>query len=300
MNESIGKLNLDQFSSNPVARWFAFLIACCALVLINILFVYEVGGTPLVDRDLIIPFLLFTIVPASLSLKIGSHAICYIRACCIPIGLLVCCLSTVNLLSNVTGYQTIAIGQRLLYSPLAFGAIAFFLLKLIEPEDTEEVELEPKQILGLLSLTVLMLILTISFITEEATSAVAFYDIYALGFCGVITLVCFVYPEVPKIAAEGRLYRSSLVTILFFSIFGVSLYTLSVASGSQGQLTFSVSFTLFGIIYGALQGLFSISIGGQSALTTKDRSLYGWHMIEGYALFILIVLPPQSFWDLTN
>ena len=142
MNESISKLNLDRFSSNPVARWFVFLIACCALVLINILFVYRVGGTPLVDRDLIIPFLLFTIVPASLSLKIGSHAICYIRACCIPIGLLVCCLSTVNLLINFTGYQTIAIGQRFMYSPLAFGVIAFFLLKLIEPKDTKEVELE--------------------------------------------------------------------------------------------------------------------------------------------------------------
>ena len=202
MDNLISRIDLDQIANSTVARWFAFLIACCALVLFNAFIIYRFGGTTLVDRDLIIPFLLFTIVPASLSLKIGSHAICYIRACCIPIGLLVCCLSTINLLNNITSYQTAVLGQRLLYSPLAFGAIAFFLLKLIEPEDTKEVELEPKQILGLLSLTVLMLILTISFITEEATSAVAFYDIYALGFCGVITLVCFVYPEVPKIAAE--------------------------------------------------------------------------------------------------
>ena len=203
MDKLVSRIELDQISNSPVARWIAFLIACFALVLINILFVYRVGGTPPIDRDLIIPFLLFTTVPASLSLKIGSHAICYIRACCIPIGLLVCCLSTINLLINVTGYQTAVLGQRLLYSPLAFGVIAFFLLKLIEPEDTKEVELEPQQILGLLSLTVLVLILAISLIKDGATPAVYFHNVYALGFCGVITLICFVYPEIPMIAAEG-------------------------------------------------------------------------------------------------
>ena len=100
------------------------------------------------------------------------------------------------------------------------------------------------------------------------------------------------------IVAEGKLYRTALVTILFFSIFGVAFYTLVVASGSLEPLTFSVNFALSGMIYGALLGLFSVSKGGQSALTTKDHSLYGWHMMEGYTLFILIVLSSQSFWDL--
>ena len=80
--------------------------------------------------------------------------------------------------------------------------------------------------------------------------------------------------------------------ILFFSVYGVSLYTLAVAGDGVGQMTFSVSFALFGIVYGALLGLFSVSIGGHSALTNKGRSLYGWHMIEGCTLSILIVLPP--------
>ena len=60
------------------------------------------------------------------------------------------------------------------------------------------------------------------------------------------------------------------MTILFFSIFGVSLFTLAVSGVGGGQMTFSVSFALFGIIYGALLGLFSVSIGGHSALTNKD------------------------------
>ena len=63
------------------------------------------------------------------------------------------------------------------------------------------------------------------------------------------------------------------MTILFFSIFGVSLFTLAVSGVDGGQMTFSVSFALFGIIYGALLGLFSVSIGGHSALTNKDRLL---------------------------
>ena len=77
-----------------------------------------------------------------------------------------------------------------MYSPLAFSVIAFFLLKLIEPEETKEVELEPQQILGLLSLTALVLILAISLIKDGATPAVYFHNVYALGFCGVITLIC--------------------------------------------------------------------------------------------------------------
>ena len=71
--------------------------------------------------------------------------------------------------------------------------------------------------------------------------------------------------------------------ILFFSVYGVSLYTLAVAGDGVGQMTFSVSFALFGIVYGALLGLFSVSIGGHSALTNKgpvtvwlayDRGMY--------------------------
>lgn len=58
-----------------------------------------------------------------------------------------------------------------------------------------------------------------------------------------------------------------------FSIFGVSLFTLAVSGVGGGQMTFSVSFALFGIIYGALLGTFSVSIGGHSALTNKDRLL---------------------------
>ena len=64
-----------------------------------------------------------------------------------------------------------------------------------------------------------------------------------------------------------------LVTILFFPVFGVSLFTLAVSGDDVGQMTFSVSFALFGIIDGALLGLFPVSIGGRSALTNKDRLL---------------------------
>ena len=39
------------------------------------------------------------------------------------------------------------------------------------------------------------------------------------------------------------------MTILFFSIFGVSLFTLAVSGVDGGQMTFSVSFALFGIIW---------------------------------------------------
>ena len=64
-----------------------------------------------------------------------------------------------------------------------------------------------------------------------------------------------------------------LVTILFVPVFGVSLFPLAVSGNDVGQMTFSVNFALFGIIYGALLGLFSVSIEGRSALTNKDRLL---------------------------
>ena len=39
-----------------------------------------------------------------------------------------------------------------------------------------------------------------------------------------------------------------------FSVYGVSLFTLAVSGDDVGQMTFSVSFALFGLIYGALLG----------------------------------------------
>ena len=54
--DNFSRIDLDQ-TANTVARWFAFLIACCALVLFALV-IYRFGENAR-NGDLIIPFLLY-------------------------------------------------------------------------------------------------------------------------------------------------------------------------------------------------------------------------------------------------
>ena len=70
MDNLITRLDLDQISRNPVARWSVFLVALGVLSAIDIN-----AGLVMLDRSSIYPSLVLAVVPASLSLKIGWRAI---------------------------------------------------------------------------------------------------------------------------------------------------------------------------------------------------------------------------------
>ena len=96
-----------------------------------------------------------------------------------------------------------------------------------------------------------------------------------------------------------KLYKSSLGMILVSTIFGVSTYVYATASdiNSLGQTTATA---VLGILYGAIIALTAIVAGGTLRESDQEAMFFEWHMIESYAFYVLIVMPPLSFIEILS
>ena len=292
MDNLILRLDLDHISNSPLARWMVFFIALSALAKVDI-----DAGRMILDEDSIYPFLILALVPLSSMLKIGWQAIYLVRRCCIPIGVIVCLLNAVATLSNMSSMQGLLLAQRLMYAPLAFGIFLSFLLKLVEPAGANEFKPSLFEVCGLYLLLITTILVAIFSVTDDIVMLEAFFNTRVLMILVVIGLVCFVYPDFKDHTPIQKLYKSSLASVMVFSCYGVALHIYGVVSGSQAAMTSGIAQSFLGIMYGSILALFAISVGGQPSQSSEQKMFFDWHMIEFYAFFILIVLPPASILD---
>ena len=291
MDKLISRIDLDQITNSPVAKWIVFLIALSALAMLDLDY-----GRMIFDEDSVYPFLLLILVPASLGLKIGWQAVSIVRRCCVPIGVFVCQANALSMLANLT--EEFIVAQRLFYAPLAFGIFLSFLLKLVEAEEVKEFKLSFVEICGLSLLSIAAVTLAILSTSFADSVLNSFLDLRAIGICTVIGLVCLVYPDFKNHTVIEKLYRTSLAAVLVFASYGVAIYLYGIASASAGVLARGVATSMLGIMYGSTIALFAISAGGQSSQTSEQKMFFDWHLIELYAFFMLIIMPPLSFLDL--
>ena len=292
MDNLIRRPDLDHISNSSFTKWMVFFIALGALAKVD-----TDAGRMILDEDSIYPFLILALVPLSSMLKIGWQAIYLVRRCCIPIGVIVCLLNAVATLSNMSSMQSLLLAQRLMYAPLAFGIFLSFLLKLVEPAGANEFKPSLFEVCGLYLLLITTILVAIFSVTDDIVMLEAFFNTRVLMILVVIGLVCFVYPDFKDHTPIQKLYKSSLASVMVFSCYGVALHIYGVVSGSQAAMTSGIAQSFLGIMYGSILALFAISVGGQSSQSSEQKMFFDWHMIEFYAFFILIVLPPASILD---
>ena len=292
MDNLIRRLDLNHISNSPIAKWMVFLIALGAIAKVDI-----DAGRMILDEDSIYPFLMLALVPFSSMLKIGWQAISLVRRCCIPIGIIVCILNAITTLVNMDSMQSLLLAQRLMYAPLAFGIFLSFLLKLVEPAGANEFKPSFFEVCGLYLLLITTILIAIFSASNDAANLEWFLNTRALMILVVIGLVCFVYPDFKGHTPIQKLYKSSLASVMVFSCYGVALHIYGVISGSQAALTSGIAQSFLGIMYGSILALFAISAGGQSSQSSEQKMFFDWHIVEFYAFFILIVLPPASILD---
>ena len=89
-----------------------------------------------------------------------------------------------------------------------------------------------------------------------------------------------------------------MAAVLVFASYGVAIYLYGIASASVEVLARGVATSMCGIMYGSTIALFAISAGGQFSQTSEQKMFFDWHLIELYAFFMLIIMPPISLLDL--
>ena len=278
--------------SSPTTRVIGVLLAAVLLAMVD----YRYGRVLLAPAS-VYPFLIILIVPASLSKRLGYQSIFFVRKTCVPIGILVCTLNTVMLLNNMSGIGEFLYETRLTYAPLALGILLSLLLSIIEPERKPPSKPGGRHFPLLALLTVIAVTLAIFFliqIKEIPDLGIERYVSYEamLGSLAIYSL-CLLHPKMASFRPIEKLYKSSLAIILVSAIFGVSGYVYAVATGVE-NMAGAVGTAILGMSYGSIIAIFSIVAGGNMRETDQESMLFDWHIIEAYAFYVLVVMPPLS------
>lgn len=277
----------------PLTRWVGFFVALLSVVIIDNQF-----GRLLLDPASIYPFMIMMTVPISLGLKNQWNVISVTKRTCIPIGIIVCVMNQVFFLANIDTYEQTIFSARLMYSPLALGIILSFLLPIIE--STKGLDRQPDRrnvYIAFISI-LLSLILSAKFLFEitpniQGMSLNAFFSVEATYIVILIIGLCFIHPKLVFLSPIERIYKASLGIILVSTVFGVSTYVYATAT-DMSLLGDAVATSVLGIFYGALLALFAIVAGGNYRESDQESMFFEWHMIESYAFYTLIVMPPLS------
>ena len=293
MDKLISRIDLEQITNSTVARWIVFFIALGTFAIVDI-----DSGRIFLDRNSVYPFLILLSVPGTLAIKLGWQAVSVVRRCCIPVGIIVCVLNGLSILVDMASMQGLLAAQRLIYAPLAFGIFFSLLLNLVEPRIIKEFKLSIFETLCMALILIAAISLAILSTNYNAWSLGLFLNLKVSGVCTVVGLVCLVYPDFKGYSVIQKLYRTSLAVVLVYACFGVGLHVYNISSLSMEVVTSEMAASLLGLMYGSLIALFSIAAGGQSFQTSEQKMFFDWHLIELYAFFVLIVLPPLSLLEI--
>ena len=279
--------------SSPTTRVIGVLLGAVLLAMLD----YRYGRV-LLDPASVYPFLIMLIVPVSLSIRLGFKSIFFIRKTCVPIGILVCTLNTVILLNNMSEIRDFLYETRLTYAPLALGILLSLLLSIIEPERKPPSKPDGKHFPLLALLTVIAVALATFFLNQikgipDLGIEPYISDEAILGSLAIYSL-CLLHPKMASFRPIEKLYKSSLAIILVSAIFGVSGYVYAVAAGAVDGMAGAVGTATLGMSYGSIMAILSIVAGGNMRETDQESMLFDWHIIEAYAFYVLIVMPPLS------
>ena len=289
----------DKILTAPITRYSVFFIALVVIFITDRSF-----GTVLLDRGSIYPFLIIMLVPACLGLRNRWNVIWIIRRACLPIGLVVCTMNIITFLNNIQTYEATVFKTRLMYGPLALGILLSFLLTIIEPTKKSGKEIK----IGGISLTFLCVCIACFFSSSyliantpnnAGLSVYSFYDLRAIILVPIIIAICFVHPKMILLNPAEKLYKSSLGVVLVSTILGVSTYVYATASDIN-SLGATTATAVLGILYGAIIALTALAAGGTLRESDQEAMFFEWHMIESYAFYVLIVMPPLSMIEILS
>lgn len=278
--------------TSPVTRYVGFFAVIFVIAIFDILY-----GRLMLAPSSLYPFLIMMIVPAGFGLINGWNLIRIIRRSCIPIGIIVCIANWALVFPVLDSYDQVLLQTRLTYAPLALSIVLAFLLPIIETTEKEDIKKSKGSfILAFISVLIAFGLLIEYFSQfDDQLGWSSYLRIDTLIICLVIIFVGFIHPKMVSLKPAEKIYKSSLGIVIFFAIFGVSSYVFGVAT-DDGIVPFIAS--MLGILYGAMSSLMSIVAGANLRESDQEAMFYDWHMIESYAFYVLIVLPPPSMLEM--
>ena len=272
-------------------RVFLFCLSLVTLAYVDL----RIGGVML-DPNCIYPFLILLSAPTSLCLKLRWHTITIVRKCCLPAGIAACGLNLIVMVSNADDIALIGYRLLLLYTPLVLGIFIFFSLSILENAEVRVFSLSKIEKIALSFVTIISFLAAASAIAiRNDTDLAAFISGRAILMVAFIVFFVFAIPRQHAESVVKKLKISSLVLLLISVTIGVYTYTLAVMEqGNIGNPFESIAFATLGILYGLLLAIFAISAECKSSEESRNDIAFDWHIVEAYAFYALIILPPVN------
>lgn len=281
----------QQYMKAPVLRVLIFLTGLIAIVFLDI----RLGGL-MFDPNCIYPFLILLSAPCSLYLKIGWDTITVIRRSSLSVGVAVCCLNLIALISNADDIQSLGYRFQLLYHPAILGILVFFLMSPLEPERIKEYSLTKHETTGFAFTSAISWVVAVFFMASRNDTALqSFFDLKVLFFS--LFLILFVLAN-PRLEAESFIDKFKKAPLLIFIIsaaIGVYAYTIAIMQ-QVDQLVplMSIGFPTRGILSGSFFAIIAVGLEYKRPDESQNSMSFDWHMIEIYVFYALIIFPPLS------
>ena len=242
--------------------------------------------------ELIIPLLSIVILIGLYSSLIKKSSIWLVfERTGIPIGIL---FSTIYLVSVANGVFGTASKDFLTYAFAiliigCFVSVIGYLLK------RESLPTEPRPVsfaadLGFAALIVLIIALTM----EQLTGLIVFYDMTMMvTLAPVLALALTNY----KTASPRRYMQAIIVGVTGVIFLSVMNWTMIVQEDTGESIGPAIAIGLISMTHGALVILISACLFSDITSYKIDFDKINWHLLELFALIILMVFAPESVWE---
>ena len=289
MDNLLSRIDLNQITNSRVSRGVVFFSSLGLFVALDIQ-----ANRIMLDVDSIYPFSIMLLAPALLALKLGPQAISVIRRCCVSVGVFVCALNIVAILSDMSEVSDFLSAQRLVYAPLALGIVLSLLLKLIEPATQIAFRLSKFEFCTFFLVWLICGAASAKLLFGTNVSISSIWSTQTAIICITVWVICLTYPEYSSLNFLERTKKASLGIILVSAISGVSLWTYVVASRDVATVGPLLAVPVIGFLNGSSLSIIATSASASRTRKNDEDKLFDWHVIESYAFYILIVAPPLS------
>lgn len=293
MDNLTSGLDLNRIINSVLTRCAIFVFSLGLLAAVDIQ-----ANRIMLDADSIYPFLIMLLTPASLALKLGVQAITIIRRCCVPIGVFICALNIVAIVTNMSEPSDYFEGQRLLYAPAALGIILSLLFRLIEPTGNFNFRLSKSELFAFYLIFLGCTVASSTLILGAETPISSAWNSQAALIAITVWAICIAHPEYSKLTLYERTKKASLGIILISAISGVSLWTFIVATRDLEAFGSIFAVPVIGFLNGSWLAIFATSVSASEKRQETEDKFFDWHVIESYAFYLLIVAPPLSIREL--
>ena len=257
------------------------------------------------ELNVFVPFLILILSPLILVRKYRINTIHLIKSNCLPAGLLISCVNSIVLLSDMASHIKFYTDIQYVFAPILLSLIGYFFFSFFE-------SMHSAPVFSKLDLTILfslkVILVHIYFYYAAYTLNNSLFDMFYSPIPGII-IFCIIFTTInhPSFNSKNtfeKIYIGSVFSCIFAAASGVFVYSsmiaFSIQTANVDVLGEMISIPLLSFVYG-----FGCAYCSSGLEFKKSNSMHldnksSVYLLESWVFFILLSIPPMTLIELVD